>query len=41
VLRRDRRDVPRQPHANHLCGHGKIENLSALVETGLLLATCV
>lgn len=29
------------PDANHLYGHGKIENLSALVETGLLLATCV
>ena len=29
------------PDDNHLYGHGKIENLSALVETGLLLATCV
>jgi cation diffusion facilitator family transporter len=27
--------------ADHLYGHGKIENLSALVETLLLLATCV
>lgn len=25
----------------HLYGHGKVENLSALLETGLLLATCV
>jgi cation diffusion facilitator family transporter len=29
------------PDDSHLYGHGKIENLSALVETGLLLATCV
>jgi len=29
------------PDDNHLYGHGKVENLSALVETGLLLATCV
>jgi cation diffusion facilitator family transporter len=27
--------------AEHLYGHGKVENLSALVETILLLATCV
>ncbi len=26
---------------SHLYGHGKVENLSALLETGLLLATCV
>lgn len=25
---------------DHPCGHGKIENFSALFETGLLLATC-
>lgn len=25
----------------HLYGHGKVENLSALIETGLLVATCV
>lgn len=29
------------PDEQHLYGHGKIENLSALVETLLLLATCV
>jgi cation diffusion facilitator family transporter len=29
------------PDADHPYGHGKIENLSALVETLLLLATCV
>jgi cation diffusion facilitator family transporter len=28
------------PDDSHLYGHGKVENLSALVETGLLLATC-
>jgi len=28
------------PDAEHHYGHGKIENLSALVEAGLLLATC-
>lgn len=28
------------PDDSHLYGHGKAENLSALVETGLLLATC-
>ena len=27
--------------SNHTYGHGKVENLSALVETGLLLLTCV
>jgi len=27
--------------ADHLYGHGKVENLSALIETLLLLATCV
>jgi cation diffusion facilitator family transporter len=27
--------------SDHLYGHGKIENFSALFETGLLLATCV
>ncbi len=31
----------RPPDRSHLYGHGKIENLSALFETGLLLATCV
>jgi cation diffusion facilitator family transporter len=30
----------RPPDRTHLYGHGKIENLSALVETGLLLVTC-
>jgi cation diffusion facilitator family transporter len=29
------------PDEQHLYGHGKVENLSALVETLLLLATCV
>jgi cation diffusion facilitator family transporter len=29
------------PDSDHLYGHGKIENFSALFETGLLLATCV
>lgn len=29
------------PDQDHLYGHGKIENFSALFETGLLLATCV
>jgi cation diffusion facilitator family transporter len=29
------------PDEKHLYGHGKVENLSALVETLLLLATCV
>jgi cation diffusion facilitator family transporter len=29
------------PDDSHLYGHGKVENLSALVETLLLLATCV
>ena len=27
--------------ADHLYGHGKVENLSALLETGLLLITCL
>ncbi len=31
----------RPPDAEHRYGHGKIENLSALVETLLLLVTCV
>jgi cation diffusion facilitator family transporter len=31
----------RPPDEQHLYGHGKIENLSALVETLLLLITCV
>jgi cation diffusion facilitator family transporter len=31
----------RPPDEEHLYGHGKIENLSALVETLLLLVTCV
>jgi cation diffusion facilitator family transporter len=31
----------RPPDQDHLYGHGKIENFSALFETGLLLATCV
>ena len=31
----------RPPDHTHLYGHGKIENLSALFETVLLLATCV
>jgi cation diffusion facilitator family transporter len=29
------------PDQDHLYGHGKVENLSALIETLLLLATCV
>ena len=29
------------PDTDHLYGHGKVENLSALFETGLLLLTCV
>jgi cation diffusion facilitator family transporter len=29
------------PDADHPYGHGKVENLSALCETGLLLLTCV
>ncbi|MGD0580862.1 MAG: cation diffusion facilitator family transporter, partial [Bryobacteraceae bacterium] len=29
------------PDRTHLYGHGKVENLSALLETLLLLATCV
>jgi cation diffusion facilitator family transporter len=31
----------RPPDEDHLYGHGKIENLSALIETLLLLLTCV
>ncbi len=31
----------RPPDLDHTYGHGKVENLSALVETLLLLATCV
>jgi cation diffusion facilitator family transporter len=31
----------RPPDADHAYGHGKVENLSALFETVLLLATCV
>jgi cation diffusion facilitator family transporter len=31
----------RPADATHLYGHGKVENLSALFETALLLATCV
>jgi cation diffusion facilitator family transporter len=31
----------RPPDKRHLYGHGKIENLSALIETFLLLITCV
>jgi cation diffusion facilitator family transporter len=27
--------------ADHLYGHGKVENFSAFIETGLLLLTCV
>ena len=30
----------RPPDSTHLYGHGKVENLSALAETGLLLLTC-
>jgi len=29
------------PDSDHLYGHGKFENFSALFETGLLIATCV
>ena len=32
-------DTP--PDRRHLYGHGKVENLSALIETVLLLATCI
>jgi cation diffusion facilitator family transporter len=35
------RVADRPPDDDHQFGHGKIENLSALVETLLLLATCV
>jgi cation diffusion facilitator family transporter len=35
------RTASRPPDRNHRYGHGKIENLSALFETVLLLATCV
>jgi cation diffusion facilitator family transporter len=35
------RAAARPPDPEHLYGHGKVENLSALVETLLLLATCV
>src|SRR5436190_23126899 len=31
----------RPPDRSHLYGHGKVENLSALVETALLILTCV
>lgn len=31
----------RPPDSTHLYGHGKVENLSAMFETMLLLATCV
>lgn len=31
----------RPPDRTHLYGHGKIENLSAMFEAGLLLATCL
>ena len=34
------RAADRPPDAEHPYGHGKVENLSALVETLLLLATC-
>ncbi|MBI5478543.1 MAG: cation diffusion facilitator family transporter [Deltaproteobacteria bacterium] len=34
------RAAARPPDPEHLYGHGKVENLSALVETLLLLATC-
>jgi len=34
------RAAGKPPDAEHLYGHGKIENLSAMVETFLLLATC-
>jgi cation diffusion facilitator family transporter len=29
------------PDTDHLYGHGKVENLSALFETALLLVTCI
>jgi cation diffusion facilitator family transporter len=35
------RTASRPPDGDHRYGHGKIENLSALFETVLLLATCV
>jgi cation diffusion facilitator family transporter len=35
------RYADRPPDAQHRYGHGKLENLSALIETLLLLATCV
>lgn len=35
------RVADKPPDADHQFGHGKVENLSALVETLLLLATCV
>jgi len=35
------RIADRPPDRQHLYGHGKVENLSALVETLLLLITCV
>jgi cation diffusion facilitator family transporter len=35
------RAAVRPPDADHQFGHGKVENLSALAETLLLLATCV
>ena len=35
------RVADKPPDTDHQFGHGKIENLSALVETVLLLATCV
>src|SRR6516162_4369693 len=31
----------RPPDRSHLYGHGKVENLSALAETALLILTCV
>src|SRR5215467_8489001 len=31
----------RPADASHTYGHGKVENLSALLEAGLLLATCI
>jgi len=34
------RAAGKPPDQDHLYGHGKVENLSALVETVLLLATC-
>ena len=35
------RAAARPPDPEHLYGHGKLENVSALFETLLLLATCV